>query len=244
LPPFPWNPQRRAQRRAELDACYARLYGLTRDELRYILDPADVMGPDYPSETFRVLKDKERREFGEFRTRRLVLEAWDRLAIGLPAAKPAPVTYSEHGMIRNPEESRLAGLVTALVAERTEGGSLAEIQSAVAGLMSAKHYLGPADAVRFDALLGGLGIADVAPLLSRILPIVQRLVGGDVLVRSTRGGEAFFIRGHGVLPGDVIQLPKHPEVARLVWLAESRRMALEAEKSSADSVIPRATGTE
>ena len=25
--------------RAELDAYYARLYGLTRDELRYILDP-------------------------------------------------------------------------------------------------------------------------------------------------------------------------------------------------------------
>ena len=28
-----------AQLRAELDAYYARLYGLTRDELRYILDP-------------------------------------------------------------------------------------------------------------------------------------------------------------------------------------------------------------
>lgn len=78
--PFPWNPERRAQLRAELDACYARLYGLTRDELRYILDPADVMGEDYPSETFRVLKNNEMREFGEYRTRRLVLEAWDRLA--------------------------------------------------------------------------------------------------------------------------------------------------------------------
>lgn len=78
--PFPWNPERRAQLRAELDAYYARLYALTRDELRYILDPADVMGEDYPSETFRVLKNNEMREFGEYRTRRLVLEAWDRLA--------------------------------------------------------------------------------------------------------------------------------------------------------------------
>ncbi len=77
--PFPWNPERRAQLRAELDAYYARLYGLTRDELRYILDPADVMGEDYPSETFRVLKNNEMREFGEYRTRRLVLEAWDRV---------------------------------------------------------------------------------------------------------------------------------------------------------------------
>lgn len=54
-------------------------YGLTRDELRYILDPADVHGPDFPDETFRVLKEKEQAKFGEYRTRRLVLEAWDRL---------------------------------------------------------------------------------------------------------------------------------------------------------------------
>jgi len=79
-PPFSWNPERRARLRAELDAYYARLYGLTRDELRYILDPADVMGADYPSETFRVLKNNETRQFGEYRTRRLVLEAWDALA--------------------------------------------------------------------------------------------------------------------------------------------------------------------
>jgi hypothetical protein len=44
-----------------------------------LLDPADVMGPDYPSETFRVLKNNEIRQFGEYRTQQLVLEAWDRL---------------------------------------------------------------------------------------------------------------------------------------------------------------------
>ena len=76
--PFGWNPERRALLRAELDAYYGHLYGLTRDELRYILDPKDVMGEDYPSETFRVLKDGEIRAYGEYRTRRLVLEAWDR----------------------------------------------------------------------------------------------------------------------------------------------------------------------
>ncbi len=70
---------RRAQLRAELDAYYARLYGLTRDELRYILDPKEVHGEDFPGETFRVLKDKEIRQLGEYRTRRLVLEAWDKM---------------------------------------------------------------------------------------------------------------------------------------------------------------------
>jgi len=65
--------------RAELDAWFAPAYGLARDELRYILDPADVHGPDFPGETFRVLKEKETAKFGEYRTRRLVLEAWDKL---------------------------------------------------------------------------------------------------------------------------------------------------------------------
>lgn len=81
-PPFAFDPDRRGILRAELDAYYAHLYGLTRDELRYILDPADVMGEDYPSETFRVLKNNEIREFGEYRTRRLALEAWDKLHSG------------------------------------------------------------------------------------------------------------------------------------------------------------------
>lgn len=80
--PFTWNSERRALLRAELDAYYAKLYGLNRDELRYILDPADIYGDDYPSETFRVLKNNEIRQFGEYRTRRLVLEAWDRLTTG------------------------------------------------------------------------------------------------------------------------------------------------------------------
>ena len=40
------------------------------------------MGADYPSETFRVLKDKETRLYGEYRTRRLVLAAWDRMEAG------------------------------------------------------------------------------------------------------------------------------------------------------------------
>lgn len=79
LPPFKWEESRRAILRAELDAYYAKLYGLTRDELRYILDPKDIYGSDFPSETFRVLKEKEEREFGEYSTKRLILEAWDRI---------------------------------------------------------------------------------------------------------------------------------------------------------------------
>jgi hypothetical protein len=33
---------------------------------------------EFPARTFRVLKDKEEKTYGEYRTRRLVLEAWER----------------------------------------------------------------------------------------------------------------------------------------------------------------------
>ena len=86
-PPFRWDEERRAHLRAELDAFYARAYGLSRDELRYILDPEDARGKGYPSETFRDLKTNEIRRFGEYRTARLVLAAWDAQAANPIAAQ-------------------------------------------------------------------------------------------------------------------------------------------------------------
>ncbi|MCI6873744.1 hypothetical protein, partial [Hallerella sp.] len=68
-----------AKLRAELDAYFAKLYGLSRRDLEYILDPKTVMGDDYPSETFRVLRDAEISTYGEYRTQRLTLEAWDKM---------------------------------------------------------------------------------------------------------------------------------------------------------------------
>lgn len=73
-------PKERLKLRAELDAYFAHLYGLTRDDLRYILDPSDVMGDNFPSVTFPGLKRNQTATFGEFLTRRLVLEAYDELA--------------------------------------------------------------------------------------------------------------------------------------------------------------------
>lgn len=40
------------------------------------------MSADYPSKTFRVLKNGEMHEFGEYRTQRLVLAVSDRLKNG------------------------------------------------------------------------------------------------------------------------------------------------------------------
>lgn len=76
--PWIYNPERRAILQAELDAIFAHLYGLDTEDLRYILDPEDICGKGCINETFRVLKDNEIRQYGEYRTKRLVLEAWNK----------------------------------------------------------------------------------------------------------------------------------------------------------------------
>jgi hypothetical protein len=93
--PFAWDEGRRAQLRAELDVLFARKYGLTDEELQYVLDPTKAKGMEYPSETFRVLKEKEIRHYDEYRTERLVLEAWQRMEeseqpIALPVSVEQP----------------------------------------------------------------------------------------------------------------------------------------------------------
>ena len=76
--PWIYNPERRSVLQAELDAIFAHLYGLNTEDLLYILDPEDVCGKGCINETFRVLKDNEVRQYGEYRTKRLVLEAWNK----------------------------------------------------------------------------------------------------------------------------------------------------------------------
>src|SRR4051794_34515562 len=79
MPPRDWMPASRssASTGAKSTARSWALFFRTAIELRYVLDPADVNGPDYPSETFRVLKTNEMRRYGEYRTQRLILSAWD-----------------------------------------------------------------------------------------------------------------------------------------------------------------------
>jgi hypothetical protein len=72
-PPFRWDAARRAILRAELDAAFFHLYGLDRSETEWVLD------------TFPVLRDRETRAHGEYRTRRLVLERYDALAAASPS---------------------------------------------------------------------------------------------------------------------------------------------------------------
>ncbi|MXY44813.1 MAG: hypothetical protein F4Y50_12300 [Dehalococcoidia bacterium] len=84
-PPFVWDEERRHRLRSELDAIYAHMYQLERIDLEWILDAPE------PSASFPALKRNELREFGEYRTERYVLQAYDQLARGeSPDLEPSP----------------------------------------------------------------------------------------------------------------------------------------------------------
>ncbi|MDE0175189.1 MAG: N-6 DNA methylase [Defluviicoccus sp.] len=94
------DPDRRAKVAAEIDTFVAQeVYGLTKNELLYILDPANIFGEDCGVETFKALRNREVREFGEYRTQTLILEAWDRLERGeIGEAAPAVVPMPLHAL--------------------------------------------------------------------------------------------------------------------------------------------------
>lgn len=241
LPPFPWNPERRAQLRAELDAYYARLYGLTRDELRYILDPADVMGADYPSETFRVLKNNEMREFGEYRTQRLVLEAWDKLSRGLEESTSeedvlSPI-YSEQGVIKTEDEAEFAGLLLTLVRASSHGLNVDQLQDAVVNIALAARYLDADDAQRLRGLSASLPLLGQTSTLDLVQPFVQRLESAQLLQRKRDGASVVFFAGDGEVPADVRVRPSHAELANLMLkLAANRASTAGQDESSSDDV--------
>ncbi|MFF8267470.1 Eco57I restriction-modification methylase domain-containing protein [Streptomyces sp. NPDC016562] len=67
--PFIWNEDRRTVIRAELDALFFHLYGITRDDVDYILD------------TFPIVRRKDEAKYGTYRTKDLILAEYDRMAV-------------------------------------------------------------------------------------------------------------------------------------------------------------------
>lgn len=65
--PFIWNDERRFLMRCELDALYFHLYGISREDVNYIM------------ETFPIVKRKDEATFGEYRTKRVILEIYDEM---------------------------------------------------------------------------------------------------------------------------------------------------------------------
>ena len=66
--PFIWNDKERFQLQCELDAIYAHLYGLEKEEMDYIL------------ETFPIVKRKDIDKYGNYRTKETIFGLYDEFA--------------------------------------------------------------------------------------------------------------------------------------------------------------------
>jgi hypothetical protein len=100
--PFRWDEDRRAQLRAELDAFFFRVYGIgDRDDVDYILET-------FQTETGG-LKHNEIRDHGEYRTKRLVLTEYYRMAAADASGTPyeSPLKRKPGNGLRHP--ARLVG---------------------------------------------------------------------------------------------------------------------------------------
>lgn len=71
-----WDRSRRPILRAELDAAFFHLYGLEREDVDYIMD------------TFPIVQRNDEAAHGEFRTKRLILEAYDAMAEAMRTQTP------------------------------------------------------------------------------------------------------------------------------------------------------------
>ena len=69
-PPFVWNTEDRRHLRARLDALYFHLYGLSREDVGYVMD------------TFPIVRDNDEEEFGRYRTQEMVLAYMNALEAG------------------------------------------------------------------------------------------------------------------------------------------------------------------
>jgi hypothetical protein len=65
--PFQWASERRALMRAELDAALFHMYGVSREDADHMLD------------TFPIVRRKDEATYGEYRTKRLILEVYDKM---------------------------------------------------------------------------------------------------------------------------------------------------------------------
>lgn len=94
-PPFKWDEERRFLLRCELDAAYFHLYLGAEQEwreqgspelLQYFPIPRAAV--EYIMETFPIVKRKDEQKYGEYRTKRVILEIYDEMAEAMRSGAP------------------------------------------------------------------------------------------------------------------------------------------------------------
>lgn len=186
----------REQLRTELDVLVARdLCGLTADEMRYLLDPSDILGSDCGFETFGALQRAERRQFGDFRTRRLIMDTWERLPFAgarpIESRVPASATFDLlDGAWARPlpaDRGDAGAMLAAILKAMSKPLPSRQVRLAAAFGLEPRlivPYLSAEQRAEWQRLVG----AEATPLAGNIAPFAPRVdrSWGDA-VRAHRG---------------------------------------------------------
>ncbi|CAJ4819446.1 Eco57I restriction-modification methylase domain-containing protein [Burkholderia pseudomallei] len=214
--PFRWDAERRFLLRCELDAAFCHLYGLSRDDIDYIMD------------TFSIVRKNDEKIHGEYRTKRVILEIYSALAKAVqngntyqtpldpsPAAPGASHgTFAPDGTPKDYAEALRTGLLFALIRRGGEGGiSSGALGRALLWLQDSKHaasWLEDSALMEFehiresDALLAE-GAAD-----SQVFRLLDALETAKAITQDSKGNVR--LRLGGTIP---TWLPQTPALAKL-----------------------------
>jgi hypothetical protein len=233
-PPFRWDSDRRLQLRCELDAAFFHLYGLSREDVGYVM------------ETFPIVRKNDEKAQGEYRTKRVILELYDALAaakIGKPyrtALDPLPAdvgashgTFSPDGTPRDYAEALRIGLLFTLVRISGERGiSRNSLSRVLLWLQNAKHaaaWLDGASFTEFERIRNGDQLLTTGAPDSEVGKLLDSLENEKAVTRDPTG--IVRVRAGAAIPG---WLPLTPTLSRL---ASVMREPLERAELGADSSL-------
>jgi hypothetical protein len=174
--------------RAEIDVLVARdFFDLTLDEMRYLLDPSDVLGPDCGFETFGALKRAEQRvSGGTFTSRDRILAAWRTLRVPVDLTSLPDGAWARSGQLQ-PSDT---GAALAAILKAMQGPMpIRSVRLAAALLLEprlASPLLPPALAVEWRRLVG----TEADPLPGSVATFSARInAAWGAAVRNHRGND-------------------------------------------------------
>jgi hypothetical protein len=240
-PPFRWDPERRSILRAELDAAFFHLYGLSRDDVEYIM------------ESFPIVRKNDEKAHGEYRTKRTILEIYDALAKAaqtgrpyrtpldpLPAAAGASHgVFASDGTPKDYAEALRTGLLFTLIRRSGDVGiSQESLSRALLWLEDAKHAatglqgaaLADFERVRESDALLAQGASDAPKLL-------QALENEKAITRDAKG--IVRLRTGSTIPK---WLPQTPTLAKLASVMQAGLEQAETGASTTPAVEKALTG--
>jgi hypothetical protein len=223
--PFRWDPERRFMLRCELDAAFFHLYGLSRDDVDYVMD------------TFPIVRKNDEKVHGEYRTKRVVLEIYDALGKAAQAGKayrtpldPLPAgpgashgTFAPNGTPKDYAEALRTGLLFTLIRRSGETGiSSSALARALLWVQDSKHAaswldgaaLGDFERARDSEPLLAAGAAD-----SQATKLLAALETAKAITQDAKG--LVRLRAGASIPSWL------PQTSILAKVASAMRSALE-----------------